>query len=413
MLGIALGTAGAAIAAPKDEIRSKRAQAVQARGQIEALGMRLESAVERYNRAEAQLRDVRGAIAANEHAIAIVRGSVRRAKSALAQRLVIEYRSGDPDAIAALLGARSLSEMLGEVSMMRRASQTTTRIIGDLLGAQRELARREQQLQADQRRAATLVAQRSAAKSELERGLVAQRNLVRGLESEIAQLQREERARQRRIAAAAERRLAAQRAAERAAAATDPGLGGSGSGAVNSSDVAGTGGSGGSGSGGPGGGSNGGGGTGSSGSTGGGSPSIPPPASGSLGARAVAAAMRFLGTPYSWGGGNASGPSRGIAQGAGTVGFDCSGLTLYAYAQAGIGLGHFTGTQWNSGQRISRMSDLAVGDLVFFGSDLGHMGMYIGGGQMIHAPQTGDVVKISTITSGSYASRFRGGVRPY
>ncbi len=399
-IAVALGTTSAAIAAPKDEIRSKRAQAVEARGQVEALGMRLESAVERYNSAQAELGDVRTAIAANENAIAIVRGSVRRAKSALAERLVIEYRSGDPDAIAALLGARSLGEMLGQVSMMRLASRQTSRIIGDLLSAQRELTRREKQLEVDRRRAATLVAQRSAAKAELERGLATQRNLVRGLESEIAQLQREERARQRRIAAEAERRLAAQRAAERAAAAVDPGLGGSGSGA-GSSD-------GNSGSGGGGSGSSGGG-----GSAGGGSAPIPPPASGSLGGRAVAAAMRYLGTPYSWGGGNAGGPSRGIGRGAGTVGFDCSGLTLYAYAQVGIGLGHFTGTQWNSGQRISRMGDLAVGDLVFFGSDLGHMGMYIGGGQMIHAPQTGDVVKISTITSGSYASRFRGGVRPY
>ena len=71
------------------------------------------------------------------------------------------------------------------------------------------------------------------------------------------------------------------------------------------------------------------------------------------------------------------------------------------------------------------MGDLAVGDLVFFGSDIGHMGLYIGGGQMVHAPHTGDVVKISTITSGYYAAVFQGtssgyyaaafagGVRPY
>ena len=223
-----------------------------------------------------------------------------------------------------------------------------------------------------------LVAQAAAAQREVEQGIASQKALVQGLEGEIAQLQREEAARQKRIAAEARARLAAQRAAERATAAADPGLGGSGGG----------------------------------GGGGGGAP-IPPPANGSIGARAVAAAMRWLGTPYSWGGGNASGPSRGIGRGANTVGFDCSGLTLYAYAQVGISLGHFTGTQWRSGQRISRMGDLAVGDLVFFGGDLGHMGMYIGGGQMVHAPHTGDVVKISTITSGYYAATFQGGVRPY
>ncbi len=378
-LCVALGTTGAALAAPKDQIRTKRAQAEQARAQVDALGMRLESAVERYNRADAQLGDVRAAIAANEHAIEVVRGSVRRARAALAERLVVEYRSGDPDAVAALLGARSLTEMLEQVSTMQRASRQTSRVIGDLVGAQRDLARREKKLKADRRRATALVAQAAAARREVEQGIAAQRALVRGLEGEIAQLQREERARQRRIAAAARAQLAAQAAADRAAAASDPGLGGSGSG--------------------------GGGGE-------GGAP-IAPPSNGSIGGRAVAAAMRWLGTPYSWGGGNASGPSRGIGRGAGTVGFDCSGLTLYAYAQVGISLGHFTGTQWRSGQRISRMGDLAVGDLVFFGSDLGHMGMYIGGGQMVHAPHTGDVVKISTITSGYYVSRFQGGVRPY
>ncbi len=375
MLAIALGATSAAIAAPGDQIRTKRAQAEQARAQIDELGMRLESAVERYNQADAQLGDVRAAIAANERAIAAVRGSVRRARGALADRLVIEYRSGDPDAVAALLGARSLTEMLAQVSTMQRASRQTSKVIGDLVGARRELARRERKLAADRRRADQLVAQAAAARREVEHGIASQRALVRGLEGEIAQLQREERARQKRIAAEARARLAALRATERTAAAADPGLGGSGG-------------------------------------TGGGAP-IAPPANGSIGARAVAAAMRWLGTPYSWGGGNTRGPSRGIAQGAGTVGFDCSGLTLYAYAQIGIGLGHFTGTQWRSGQRISRMSDLAVGDLVFFGADLGHMGMYIGGGQMVHAPHTGDVVKISTITSGYYAATFQGGVRPY
>ena len=405
LLGIAaLGLTGSAVAAPKDEIRSKRAQARQARATVEALGMRLESAVERYNSAGAQLAQVRSAIAENEREIGVVRGSVRRARIALAERLVIEYRVGEPDVVVAVLGARSLDEMLTQISTLRRASGQTSRVIGDLVKAQRELSRRQAKLRVDQRRADELVAEAAAAKREIESGIAAQRNLVRGLEGEIAQLQREEAARQKRIAAEARRRLEAQRAAARAAAAVDPGIGGSGSVANDSRS-------------GPAGGGDGsssadGGGSGS-GSNGSAPPIAAPPANGSIGGRAVAAAMRWLGTPYSWGGGNARGPSRGVAQGANTVGFDCSGLTLYAYAQVGISLGHFTGSQWNSGQRVGRMSDLAVGDLVFFGGDLGHMGMYIGGGQMIHAPHTGDVVKISTITSGNYAARFRGGVRPY
>ena len=75
-------------------------------------------------------------------------------------------------------------------------------------------------------------------------------------------------------------------------------------------------------------------------------------------------------------------------------GFDCSGLVSWAYAQAGLGgLPHFTGALWNSGTHISE-SELAPGDLVFF-HGLGHVGVYIGGGNFVHAPHTGDVVKIS------------------
>ncbi|MFG2004530.1 NlpC/P60 family protein [Spirillospora sp. NPDC048911] len=121
---------------------------------------------------------------------------------------------------------------------------------------------------------------------------------------------------------------------------------------------------------------------------------------------AVRAALNQLGVPYSWGGGSASGPTYGTAQGRDIKGFDCSGLTLYAYAQVGVGLPHYTGSQFNAGTRVSQ-SQLQPGDLVFFYSDLHHMGMYIGGGKMVHAPQTGDVVKISTISGRPFA----GGVR--
>ncbi len=140
-------------------------------------------------------------------------------------------------------------------------------------------------------------------------------------------------------------------------------------------------------------------------------PSAPGPA-GTVVATAIRAAYGQIGVPYSWGGGTARGPSRGFAQGARTVGFDCSGLTLYAYAQAGIHLDHFTGSQWRAGRHVSR-EELAPGDLVFFATDTGdpstihHVGLYLGGGRMIEAPHTGDVVKVS----GALRSDLIGGVR--
>ena len=111
---------------------------------------------------------------------------------------------------------------------------------------------------------------------------------------------------------------------------------------------------------------------------------------------AVQVAQAQLGKPYVWG---AAGPDS----------FDCSGLTMFAYAQAGISLPHYTGAQWNQGRHVSQ-SELQPGDLIFFGQDLGHVGMYVGNGNFIHAPHTGDVVKISAL-SGYYQSEYAGAIR--
>jgi peptidoglycan DL-endopeptidase RipA len=133
----------------------------------------------------------------------------------------------------------------------------------------------------------------------------------------------------------------------------------------------------------------------------------------SRGAFAVRAALKWLGTPYSWGGGTASGPSYGIAHGSGIRGFDCSGLALYGWAKAGVRLDHWTGTQWTSGPHIPT-SMLRAGDLVFFAYDpndpdtIHHVGIYIGRGKMVEAPYTGARVRISSI----YRSGYIGATRP-
>jgi len=109
----------------------------------------------------------------------------------------------------------------------------------------------------------------------------------------------------------------------------------------------------------------------------------------------VSIAMQYLGVPYVWGGASPSG-------------FDCSGFTMYVYAQIGVSLPHYTGAQYAMGVAVPR-DQLQPGDLVFF-DGLGHEGMYIGNNQFIHAPHTGDVVKISSIT-GWYASTYVGARR--
>jgi len=107
----------------------------------------------------------------------------------------------------------------------------------------------------------------------------------------------------------------------------------------------------------------------------------------------VSIARRYLGAPYQWA---AAGPNR----------FDCSGFTMFVYRQVGVRLPHSSRAQISSGQRVSR-SDLAPGDLVFFGSPIHHVGMYVGGGRMIHAPHTGAVVSYASINRSDYAGACR------
>ena len=110
----------------------------------------------------------------------------------------------------------------------------------------------------------------------------------------------------------------------------------------------------------------------------------------------VGIAMQYLGVPYVWGGASPSG-------------FDCSGFSMYVYAQVGVSLPHHAASQYGLGSPVSK-SDLQPGDLVFF-NGLGHMGIYIGGGQFIHAPHSGDVVKISSLSDSWYARTWVGARR--
>ncbi|MER5733194.1 NlpC/P60 family protein [Streptomyces sp. NPDC002138] len=118
-----------------------------------------------------------------------------------------------------------------------------------------------------------------------------------------------------------------------------------------------------------------------------------PPGDGSRAARAVAFAYGALGKPYVWG---ATGPGS----------FDCSGLTQAAWQAAGVSLPRTTYTQINAGHRVSR-DQLAPGDLVFFYSGVSHVGLYVGNGQMIHAPHPGAPVRVAPISSMPWAGASR------
>ena len=128
---------------------------------------------------------------------------------------------------------------------------------------------------------------------------------------------------------------------------------------------------------------------------------------------AINAALRWVGTSYAWGGGSLTGPSEGFGIDAGVVGFDCSGLTRYAYYQAGISIPRNSTAQYAALPKVSR-TDLQPGDLVFYAFDTGdpstihHVAMYLGNGQMIEAPESGERVHVTSMRWGGYI----GAVRP-
>ena len=121
-------------------------------------------------------------------------------------------------------------------------------------------------------------------------------------------------------------------------------------------------------------------------------PKVTIPTANTVGAQALQAAISRLGYPYIWG---AAGPTS----------FDCSGLMMWAYQQVGISLPHFTVSQYNSGVHVSR-SDLEPGDLVFFGADISHVGIYVGNGLMLDAPNSGALVRVEPLF-GDYVGAVR------
>ncbi len=157
-------------------------------------------------------------------------------------------------------------------------------------------------------------------------------------------------------------------------------------------------------------------------SGGGGRPSGGPAPSGPAGSSieaVIARALSKIGMPYAWGGGNASGPTRGIRDGGvadrygdyNKIGFDCSGLMIYAFA--GVrSLPHYSGYQYSSGRRVP-LSQMRRGDMLFWGGPRGihHVALYLGGGQMVEAPQSGLRVRITSVRYGGimpYATRLIG-----
>jgi peptidoglycan DL-endopeptidase CwlO len=346
-LAVLLAAVGPAAADPS--VGSKQAEARQVLAQINRLDISLEHAVQAYDTANVKLAGIERDQKRARFELRVAKGNLSRAQAALSARLVAIYTSNtQSSALEVLLGSKSLDDLLNRIDTVNRVSSQDAETMRQVRVFKHDVL----QWQADLRRAhaaqAKVVAERAAAKASIQGQLARRQTLLSSIRSEIATLQAQERARQAQLAAQARARLPAQTSAAAAATAQNP-LG------VGASTPEGA--------------------------------SVAPP---SRYGGVVGIAMRYLGTPYVWGGASPSG-------------FDCSGFTMYVYAQVGVSLPHSSYAQYGMGVAVSQ-SQLQPGDLVFL-YGLGHVGIYIGGGQYIHAPHTGDVVKISSIGAGYVGAR--------
>ena len=360
-----------------DRLADRQAEADRVQAQLQQMDADLSKAIEAYDRAQTRLDSTEAAIRDNAQQLDVTRRNLEVAQTELSKQLVSDYRTGDPDAIGVLLGAGSMSDMLERIDIVKRSSGRTARLVGKVLSLKKQFERRTATLAKQRKTREAALADRAARKATITSGIRARKDRLASVRRDIRQIIAAREAAERAAAAA---RAAAARAAQAAAAAAatpdnDPGIGGS----SDADDGGGSGDSGGSSGGG--GGSSGGNSGGGGGGGGSDAPIQPPPSSG--GSSVVGAALSQLGVPYRWAGASPSG------------GFDCSGLTMWAYAQVGVSLPHNAAAQHGMGTPVDR-ANLQPGDLVFFNGD-NHMGLYIGGGQFVHAPHTGDVVKISNL----------------
>lgn len=345
------------------EVGRTKAMLAQANGELDRLGAAAEAAVERYNGEQVELERSRQAYQEARYRVAEASRRLEEARQELASFAAQAYRSAGYDQMAAIAGSG------GPQGFMDRAGMV------EVLAARRDGAMRRVQAarivaEVFRRQALNALEEQSAATRRSEEAKQAAQDAVGRQRASVLRIEATKKYLERRLGKAEAHAAALARARERALELAE---------ARRAKAAA----------------------------------ERPVAVASARGKLVVRAALKWLGTPYSWGGGNLDGPSFGIEHGTSILGFDCSGLAMYAYGKVGVRLDHWTGTQWTSGPHVP-LQALRPGDLVFFAYDtsnpdsIHHVGIFIGGGRMVEAPYTGARVRISSI----YRTGLIGATRP-
>jgi peptidoglycan DL-endopeptidase CwlO len=359
-LALLVGVAAADSVGAEPRFADRHVRLQEVLGEIDDLDVRLEQTVEAYNGATDRLARIKHARAVHMRLLRFARGQLVIAQQRLGERLRAIYMSdGEESTLAILLGSTSPSDLMDRWEAVRMVAAQDRQVLDQVRRFEQRVTRQDFRLEQAAGRQERLIADRAAAKRRIEVALRKRRELASSIQAELTRIRAAERAQQRMLAGKLMRRLPAQERSRMrllAAAGQQEVVGAS---AVSpDGDI-----------------------------------TVAPPSPYS---RVVGIAMHYLGVPYVWGG-------------ASPEGFDCSGLVMYVYAKVGVSLPHFAAYQFDVGVPVAR-SDLEPGDLVFF-HKLGHVGMYIGDGYIIQAPNTGDVVKISNLSEPWFANHYNGARR--
>jgi cell wall-associated NlpC family hydrolase len=321
--------------------------------QLQHLSDSLERARAQYYASTQQLAKIQRDVRENRHELGLAKHNLKRSRHIIAQRLVTLYTSDQASTLEVVLGARSLDDMISRMDSAKSVTSLDARVLSQVKTFRAAVKRNHELLGKARAMQQRVVSQRASAKASIESQITQQNSLLSSIKGEIARIVAEDAAHQRQLAAAAQARLALSHRVSQ----TQETVIGATAIAPQALTV------------------------------------VAPPSSHS---GAANAALSQLGTQYVWAGSQPGG-------------FDCSGLVMWAFAQVGVALPHSSYAQYGYGVPVSR-DQLQPGDLVFF-DGLGHVGIYIGGDQFVHAPHTGDVVKISSLSEGWYTSTFVGARR--